>query len=142
VDSVTSPAGFRKPDRRRRCNGRAANVVIDQKVPDRLPPERSDVDHRDGPHKTVTVEERRALLSRLNRVEGQIRGIRRMVQEPRACIDLLQQLAAAEAALNRISLAVFKHHVDYCVMDAMSRTESDRHKQVSELVDIFDRFAK
>jgi DNA-binding FrmR family transcriptional regulator len=53
-----------------------------------------------------------AIVTRLNRIEGQVRGIRRMVQEPRLCVEILQQLAAAEAALNRISLAVFRFHVE------------------------------
>jgi DNA-binding FrmR family transcriptional regulator len=88
------------------------------------------------------TSEQQALVTRLNRVEGQIRGIRRMVQEPRQCIEILQQLAAAEAALNRISLAIFKHHVDTCVSDALTRGEADSRKQLNELVDIFDRFAK
>jgi CsoR family transcriptional regulator, copper-sensing transcriptional repressor len=88
------------------------------------------------------VSEQQALVTRLNRIEGQIRGIRRMVQEPRLCIEILQQLAAAEAALNRISLAVFKHHVDSCVTDGVSKGEPERRKQLTELVDIFDRFAK
>lgn len=83
-----------------------------------------------------------ALVTRLNRVEGQIRGIRRMVLDPRPCVEVLQQLAAAEAALNRISLAIFKHHVDTCVADALSKGEIERRKQMDELVDIFDRFAK
>ena len=65
-----------------------------------------------------------------------------MVQEPRPCVEVLQQLAAAEAALNRISLAIFKHHVDNCVTDALSKGETERRQQMSELVDIFDRFAK
>jgi len=88
------------------------------------------------------LSEQQALVTRLNRVEGQIRGIRRMVQEPRQCIEILQQLAAAEAALNRISLAIFKHHVDTCVTDALAKSEADGKKQLAELVDIFDRFAK
>lgn len=83
-----------------------------------------------------------ALLTRLNRVEGQIRGIRRMLQEPRPCVEVLQQLAAAEAALNRISLAIFKHHVDHCIAEALMQGETERRKQMGELVDIFDRFAK
>ena len=58
-----------------------------------------------------------------------------MVQEPRLCIEILQQLAAAEAALNRISLAVFKHHVDSCVTDGVSKGEPERRKQLTELVD-------
>jgi DNA-binding FrmR family transcriptional regulator len=83
-----------------------------------------------------------ALVRRLNRIEGQVRGIRRMIEEPRTCIEILQQLAAAEAALNRISLAVFKHHVDHCVSDAVARGEADYRAQLNELVDIFDRFGK
>jgi DNA-binding FrmR family transcriptional regulator len=90
----------------------------------------------------VGPSDQAALLTRLNRVEGQIRGIRRMVQEPRPCVEVLQQLAAAEAALNRISLAIFKHHVDTCVTDALSKGEVEHRKQMNELVDIFDRFAK
>jgi DNA-binding FrmR family transcriptional regulator len=75
-------------------------------------------------------------------VEGQIRGIRRMVQEPRLCVDILQQLAAAEAALNRISLAILKVHVEKCVPEGIEQGEPERTKQLSELVDIFDRFAR
>ncbi|HXH08015.1 MAG TPA: metal-sensing transcriptional repressor [Vicinamibacterales bacterium] len=82
------------------------------------------------------------LIARLNRVEGQIRGIRRMVQEPRLCVDILQQLAAAEAALNRISLAVLRYHVERCVPDGVMRGDVERARQLSELVDIFDRFAR
>lgn len=82
------------------------------------------------------------LVTRLNRIEGQIRGIRRMVQEPRLCIEILQQLAAAEAALNRISLAVFKHHVDSCVPAGVQLGEDETRKRLTELVDIFDRFSQ
>jgi DNA-binding FrmR family transcriptional regulator len=74
-----------------------------------------------------------SIVTRLNRVEGQIRGIRRMVQEPRLC---------AEAALNRISLAVFKFHVERCVPDGIVQGEPEKTRRLAELVDIFDRFAK
>jgi DNA-binding FrmR family transcriptional regulator len=86
--------------------------------------------------------EQQTLVTRLNRIEGQVRGIRRMVQQPRLCIEILQQLAAAEAALNRISLAVFKYHVDHCIADSGGKVDSERRKQLNELVEIFDRFAK
>jgi DNA-binding FrmR family transcriptional regulator len=78
----------------------------------------------------------------LNRIEGQVRGIRRMVQEPRLCVEILQQLAAAEAALNRISLAVFKFHVEKCVPEGIAQGDLEREKRLNELVDIFDRFSK
>jgi DNA-binding FrmR family transcriptional regulator len=86
--------------------------------------------------------QQQSLVTRLNRIEGQVRGIRRMVQEPRLCVEILQQLAAAEAALNRISLAVFKFHVERCVPDGVTQGDAERGKQLSELVDIFDRFAR
>jgi len=93
---------------------------------------------------TMILEEtqQQTLVTRLNRIEGQIRGIRRMVQEPQLCIEILQQLAAAEAALNRISLSVFKHHVESCVPDGVAQGENEGKKRFSELVDIFDRFSK
>ena len=86
--------------------------------------------------------QQQAVVTRLNRIEGQIRGIRRMVQEPRLCVDILQQLAAAEAALNRISVAVLRFHVEKCVPDGLARGEPERTRRLSELVDIFDRFGK
>jgi CsoR family transcriptional regulator, copper-sensing transcriptional repressor len=86
--------------------------------------------------------QQQAVITRLNRIEGQIRGIRRMVQEPRLCVDILQQLAAAEAALNRISLAVLRFHVEKCVPDGVDRGEPERSRRLTELVDIFDRFTK
>lgn len=86
--------------------------------------------------------QQQAIVTRLNRIEGQVRGIRRMVQEPRLCVEILQQLAAAEAALNRISLAVFKFHVERCFPDGILLGEAESAKRLTELVDIFDRFAK
>jgi DNA-binding FrmR family transcriptional regulator len=86
--------------------------------------------------------QQQAIVTRLNRIEGQVRGIRRMVQEPRLCIELLQQLAAAEAALNRISLAVVRVHVEKCVPEGIAKGDPERTEGLSELVDIFDRFAK
>ena len=86
--------------------------------------------------------QQQSLVTRLNRIEGQVRGIRRMVQEPRVCVELLQQLAAAEAALNRISLAVFRFHVEVCVPEGIAKGDPERTQRLTELVDIFDRFSK
>lgn len=90
----------------------------------------------------LDATQQQALVTRLNRIEGQIRGIRRMVQEPRLCVEILQQLAAAEAAMNRISLEVLRYHVARCVPEGVELGEPERSKRLSELVDIFDRFAK
>ena len=90
----------------------------------------------------LTKEMQQSMTARLNRVEGQLRGIRRMVQEPRLCIEVLQQLAAAEAALNRVSLEVFRFHVDVCVPNDIAADASVTDARLSELTEIFDRFTK
>jgi CsoR family transcriptional regulator, copper-sensing transcriptional repressor len=82
------------------------------------------------------------VVTRLNRIEGQVRGIRRMVQEPRLCVEILQQLAAAEAALGRVSLSIFKFHVEKCVPEGIAKGDGEQDKRLSELIDIFDRFAR
>jgi DNA-binding FrmR family transcriptional regulator len=87
-------------------------------------------------------DRQQALVTRLNRIEGQVRGIRRMVQEPRLCVEILQQLAAAEAAMNRISVAILKFHVQKCVPEGIELGEPERTRRLNELVDIFDRFAR
>lgn len=86
--------------------------------------------------------QQQAIVTRLNRIEGQVRGIRRMVQEPRLCVEILQQLSAAEAALNRVSLSVFRFHVEKCVPEGIEKGDPDRSARLKELVDIFDRFSK
>jgi DNA-binding FrmR family transcriptional regulator len=95
----------------------------------------------DGPGTDDGVD-RAALGRRLNRIEGQVRGIRRMIDDSRPCLDVLQQVAAAEAALNRISLAIVRHHVDHCVGEGLTRGDAETRRQLDELVDIFDRFGK
>jgi DNA-binding FrmR family transcriptional regulator len=89
----------------------------------------------------LDVAQQQVLVTRLNRIEGQVRGIRRMVQEPRLCVEILQQLAAAEAALNRVSLAILRYHVERCVPEGVSIGPEEGNQRLKELVDIFDRFS-
>ncbi|MCC7184970.1 MAG: metal-sensitive transcriptional regulator [Acidobacteria bacterium] len=89
----------------------------------------------------LDVAQQQLLVTRLNRIEGQVRGIRRMVQEPRLCIEILQQLAAAEAALNRVSLSILKYHVEHCVPEGVNISPEEGSARLKELVDIFDRFS-
>jgi DNA-binding FrmR family transcriptional regulator len=82
------------------------------------------------------------IITRLNRVEGQLRGIRRMVQQPRLCIEILQQLAAAEAAIARVSHVVLKFHVETCVPESVQQGQTEHVSSLAELVDIFDRYSR
>ena len=60
------------------------------------------------------------VINRLNRIEGQVRGIGRMVEDDRYCVDVLTQLQAVRAALSRVESEVLKDHLDHCVMGAMT----------------------
>jgi DNA-binding FrmR family transcriptional regulator len=82
------------------------------------------------------------LTARLDRIESQVRGIRKMVQEPRLCHEILQQLATTEAALSRVSLAISRFHVASCVPSGITKGDGESRKRLGELVDIFDRFSK
>jgi DNA-binding FrmR family transcriptional regulator len=65
------------------------------------------------------------LLARLRRIEGQIRGIEGMVDEDRYCIDVLTQISAAQAALDKVALGLLDDHAHHCVTGAESATERD-----------------
>lgn len=64
------------------------------------------------------TQDKDAVLKRLNRIEGQVRGIRRMVEEDTYCIDVLTQISAVNAALHKVSLALVQDHIGHCVVDA------------------------
>jgi DNA-binding FrmR family transcriptional regulator len=78
------------------------------------------------------------LAARLSRVEGQVRGISRMVAEDRYCIDILTQVNAAKAALDQVALLLLEDHVKGCVVTAVREGETDK---VDELIDAVARFA-
>jgi DNA-binding FrmR family transcriptional regulator len=71
------------------------------------------------------------LLNRLKRVEGQVRGIERMVEEDRYCIDVLTQITAVQAALDKVGLALLDEHARHCVLGA---ADDDRDEKTTELM--------
>ena len=79
-------------------------------------------------------------LKNLNRVEGQIRGIAKMVEEDRYCIDVVTQIEAARAALARIESDLLRQHLGHCVHRAMnSKNIGEQEKVIEELVGVFRR---
>jgi DNA-binding FrmR family transcriptional regulator len=81
-----------------------------------------------------------AELPRLARIEGQIRGIRRMIESGDYCIDILTQVLAARAALASVSRGVFQRHVEHCVADAMrSRKRGAIDPKIREIMNVFQR---
>ena len=96
---------------------------------------------RAGAH-ALDHDHQRDVLARLKRIEGQLRGIRKMIEEPRACIAILQQLAAAEAAIARVSHVILKFHVEKCVPHSLTKGSNEHTESLAELVDIVDRFSR
>ncbi len=81
-----------------------------------------------------------AVGKRLNRIEGQVRGLARMVEEDRYCIDVITQIAAVRAALNRVEEELLRNHVGHCVEHAIaSGNKADQRRKVAELMDVFGR---
>jgi CsoR family transcriptional regulator, copper-sensing transcriptional repressor len=79
-------------------------------------------------------------LKRLNRIEGQIKGIARMVDEDRYCIDVVTQIAAVTAALKRVEEVVLHDHVAHCVEQAIaSGNKADQRKKIAELMKVVGR---
>jgi DNA-binding FrmR family transcriptional regulator len=80
------------------------------------------------------------VLKNLNRVEGQVRGIAKMVEEDRYCIDVVTQIEAARAALARIESDLLRQHLGHCVHRAMnSKNASEQEKVIEDLVGVFRR---
>lgn len=80
------------------------------------------------------------LLKRLRRIEGQVRGIHRMIEEDEYCIDILHQIAAARAALGKVGMVLLESHTRGCVADAIKEERGD--EAIEELVDILMKFVK
>lgn len=79
-------------------------------------------------------------LKRLNRIEGQVRGLARMVEEDRYCIDIVTQIAAVRAALRRVEESVLRDHVDHCVRHAIaSGDKAEQEQKVAELMEVLIR---
>jgi DNA-binding FrmR family transcriptional regulator len=83
------------------------------------------------------------LAARLARIEGQVRGIARMVQEERYCIDILNQMQAVQSALRKVEETILKEHAAHCVAHAIESGDvKDQTKKFSELVELFTRYGK
>jgi DNA-binding FrmR family transcriptional regulator len=74
------------------------------------------------------------LLTRLNRVEGQVRGIHKMVEEDRYCIDVITQIGAVQAALDKVALGLLDEHARHCVVDGPSEQKAELTEELMAAV--------
>ena len=87
--------------------------------------------------------DKEALAKRLHRIEGQVRGIERMVEDDRYCIDILTQVAAVNTALESLAFKVLDDHVSHCVTDAFSSgAPKEAAAKSKELMEAVQRFAR
>ncbi len=89
--------------------------------------------------KTTHTEE----IHSLKRIEGQVRGLQRMIEEKRYCVDILIQMHSTIAALSRVRDRVFKRHLEGCVTHAlMGKTEVEKRKKIDEIINLLKKFGK
>jgi len=85
-------------------------------------------------------EAKSATLKRLGRIEGQVRGLARMVEQDRYCIDIVTQISAVRAALRKVEEEILRDHVGHCVEGAIaSGNKSDQRRKIAELMDVLGR---
>ena len=85
-------------------------------------------------------EAKASCLRRLNRIEGQVRGLARMIEEDRYCIDVVTQIAAVQAAIKKVQEEILRDHVAHCVEHAIkSGNKAEQRQKVAELMDVLSR---
>ena len=85
------------------------------------------------------IDDQEALLKRMRRISGQVGGVERMIDEERYCIDILTQISAIHAALDRVAIGLLDNHARHCVIDA---NEANRELKTEEIVAVLKRYAR
>ncbi len=86
------------------------------------------------------TKDKPSLLARMRKIEGQARGIQRMIEEDRYCIDIVQQLTALSAAVDEVSLLILESHIEGCVVDAVREQQGEGH--IKELMETLRKAIK
>lgn len=96
-----------------------------------------------APHKHGYLADKGSIVKRLHRIEGQVRGIERMVEEERYCIEILTQIGAVNTALESLAFKLLEEHVEHCVAGALDGGDaSEAREKGAELLQAVKRFAR
>jgi DNA-binding FrmR family transcriptional regulator len=87
-----------------------------------------------------TEEEIQNVIKRLKRIEGQVRGVQKMVEDNRYCVDILIQISAINAALNKVGFSLLERHTKHCVEKAINKGDGD--ESIQELMSVIRQFSK
>ena len=89
------------------------------------------------------MDDKTKLLNRLARIEGQVRGVARMVEDDRYCIDVMTQIRAVRAALSRVESEILKGHLDHCIESAIVRGDhAEQRRKAAELIELLEHSAR
>ncbi len=89
----------------------------------------------------LTDKNKQEVINRLKKIEGQVRGIQRMVDEKKYCIDILLQISAVSGGLRKVGHSILNNHIKTCVAASLSSTaEEEKERKIKELIEVFDRF--
>jgi DNA-binding FrmR family transcriptional regulator len=88
------------------------------------------------------ITEKQALLNRLRRIEGQVRGLQRMVEDDTYCIDILTQVSAATKALETVALSLLDEHLRHCVTDAARAGGTEAEQKITEASEAIARLVR
>lgn len=89
----------------------------------------------------ITPDLQKNSITRLKRIEGQIKGVQKMIEEKKYCVDILLQISAVYGALRKVGQSILKNHIETCVAEAMaSPNEKEKTRKVEELMEVFNRF--
>ncbi len=89
---------------------------------------------------SLNTTDKEDLLVRLRRIEGQVRGIQKMVEKDKYCVDILTQINAARGALNKVGLNILDNHIHGCVRDAIQEEKGE--EIIDELMEVLEKFSK
>jgi DNA-binding FrmR family transcriptional regulator len=90
----------------------------------------------------MDIQTKAKALGRLRRIEGQVQGIQRMVEEDKYCVDVLLQLTAVQGAVQQVQKLLLGQHIESCVTEAVrSGNARDRQRKMDELLEVFSRFS-
>lgn len=82
-------------------------------------------------------------LQYLKKIEGQVRGIQKMIEEKRYCVDIMFQIHSIIGALYRVEDQIFKRHIEHCVISTLrGKSESEKQKKLNEITELISRFRK
>ena len=86
------------------------------------------------------MQDKDMLIKRLNRIEGQIEGIIKMIEDERYCIDVSNQIIAVQSLLKKANMQILKRHLDHCVKDAIINNNGD--EKIDEIMNLFEKISK